>query len=188
MEKTLVYTNDISDEKFKEMLRDYMTDEEVSAMSYDELYDRMTEYLDNEYAQVCEDLDCQFDMPILVVADLGLWNGRQKGSALIRSGRLSDCFRTNCDCATWYVDGRKNLCCDASHHDGNNHYLYRVFKPRVSNTQIENLQYKIAEGAATSADISRLTSRVCDCRDLWFLKAIRLILCRRSAQIKKEKI
>lgn len=162
MKKTLVYTNDISSEEFKEMLRDYMTDEEVSSMSYDELYDRMSEYLDNEYAQVCEDLDRQFDMPILVIADLGLWNGRHKGSTLIRSGRLSDCFRTNCDCATWYVDGRKNLRCDASHHDGNNHYLYRVFKPGVSDTQIKNLQYKIADGTATSTDISRLTSRVGD--------------------------
>ena len=81
---------------------------------------------------------------------------------MIRSGRLSDCFRTNCDCATWYVDGRKNLRCDASHHDGNNHYLYRVFKPEASDTQIENLQYKIADGTATSTDISRLTSRVGD--------------------------
>lgn len=48
MKKTLVYTNDISSEEFKEMLRDCMTDEEVSSMSYDELYDRMSEYLDNE--------------------------------------------------------------------------------------------------------------------------------------------
>lgn len=162
MKKTLVYTNDISSEEFTEMLRDYMTDEEVFSMSYNEFYNRMSEYLDNEYAQVCEDLDYQFDMPILVVADLGLWNGRHKGSALIRSGRLSDCFHTNCDCATWYVDGRKNLRCDASHHDGNNHYLYRVFKPDVSDTQIENLQYKIADDTVTGADISRLTSRVGD--------------------------
>lgn len=53
MKKTLVYTNDISDEEFKEMLRDYMTDEEVSSMSYDELYNRMSEYLDDEHRRVC---------------------------------------------------------------------------------------------------------------------------------------
>lgn len=57
MKKTLVYTNDISDEEFKEMLRDYMTDEEVSSMSYDELYDRMSEYLDDEHRCVCADLN-----------------------------------------------------------------------------------------------------------------------------------
>lgn len=76
MKKTLVYTNDISSEEFKEMLQDYMTDEEVSSMSYDELYDRMSEYLDDEHRRVCADLNVQYNMPILVVADLGLWNGR----------------------------------------------------------------------------------------------------------------
>lgn len=164
MKKTLVYTNDISSEEFKEKLRDDLTDEEVSLLSYDEFYNRMSEYLDDEHRRVCADLNVQYNMPILIIADLGLWNGRRHGSVLIRSGRLSDCFRTNCDCATWYwyVDGRKNLRCDAYHHDGHNHYLYRVFKPGVSDTQIKNLQYKIAEGAATSADISRLTSRVGD--------------------------
>lgn len=44
MKKNLVYTNDISSKEFKGMLRDYMTDEEVSSMSYDELYNRMSEY------------------------------------------------------------------------------------------------------------------------------------------------
>lgn len=162
MKKTFVYTNDISSEDFKEMLRDSVASEDVSSMSYDELCSRMSEYLDDEHERVCADLNVQFNMPILVIADLGLWNGRRRGSALVRSGRLSDCFYSNCDCATWYVDGRKNLRCDASHHDGYNHYLYRVFKPDVSDTQIENLQYKIADGTATSTDISRLTSRIGD--------------------------
>lgn len=62
MKKTLVYTNDISDEEFKEMLRDYFTDEEVSAMSYDELYNRMSEYLDNEHHRVRADLNVQYNM------------------------------------------------------------------------------------------------------------------------------
>ena len=162
MKKTLVYTNDISSEEFKEMLRDFMTSEDVSSMSYDELCSCMSKYLGHEHHRVCTDLNVQYNMPILVIADIGLWNGRHHGSALIRSGRLSDCFYSNCDYATWYVDGRKNLRCDASHHDGNNSYLYRVFKPGVSDTQIENLQYKIANGTATSTDISRLTSRIGD--------------------------
>lgn len=72
MKKTLVYTNDISSEEFKEMLRDYMTDEEVSLMSYDEFYNRMSEYLDDEHRRVCADLNVQYNMPILVVTDLGL--------------------------------------------------------------------------------------------------------------------
>lgn len=64
--------------------------------------------------------------------------------------------------AEWYVDKRGDLRCDAVHHDGANHYLYRVFKDGVSETQIENLQNKIYFGKATRADITRATRRLGD--------------------------
>ena len=51
---------------------------------------------------------------------------------------------------------------DAVHHDGTNHYLYRVFKDGVTDTQIENLQDKIYNGKATRADITRVTKRLGD--------------------------
>jgi hypothetical protein len=35
---------------------------------------------------------------------------------------------------------------DAIHHDGHNHYMYRVFKNGVSDEQIEELQDKIYSG------------------------------------------
>ena len=51
---------------------------------------------------------------------------------------------------------------EATHHDGTNHYLYRVFKDGVSETQMENLRDKIYHGKATRADITRLTRRLGD--------------------------
>lgn len=62
----------------------------------------------------------------------------------------------------WYVDKYGDLRADAIHHDGTNHYLYRVFKDGVSETQIENLQEKVYRGRATRADITRLTKRLGD--------------------------
>ncbi len=41
------------------------------------------------------------------------------------------------------MDKYGDLRADAVHHDGTNHYLYRVFKDGVTDTQIENLQDKI---------------------------------------------
>lgn len=52
--------------------------------------------------------------------------------------------------------------CDAIHHDGTNHYLYRVYKDGVSETQIDNLKEKIYYGKATRADIVRVTRRLGD--------------------------
>lgn len=46
--------------------------------------------------------------------------------------------------------------------DGTNHYLYRVFKDGVSDTQVENLQNKLSFGTATKADITRVTRRLGD--------------------------
>ena len=61
-----------------------------------------------------------------------------------------------------YVDKNGDLRADAIHHDGTNHYLYRVFKRGVTDAQIENLQDKIYCRRATRADITRVTQRLGD--------------------------
>lgn len=130
--------------------------------SEEELYRMMEEinygYLDDERVN----LNIQLPAAILVIADIGRWNGRFSGYAEIRSGNIRDCLYSNMDYATWYVDRRGDLCCDAIHHDGTNHYLYRTYKPGVTEAQIERLKDKIYEGSATRADITRITRRLGD--------------------------
>ena len=48
------------------------------------------------------------------------------------------------------------------HHDGTNHYLYRVYKDSASPSQIELLKEKLYRGTATRADITRVTRRLGD--------------------------
>ena len=60
------------------------------------------------------------------------------------------------------MDKLGDLRCDAVHHDGTNHYLYRVYKPGVRESQIELLKDKLYEGKATRADITRVTRRLGD--------------------------
>lgn len=131
-------------------------------ISEDELYEMMCEinadYLDDERAN----LDILLSQPIIVIGDLGRWNGRVMGYKMIESGNIKDCLYSDTDFTEWYVDKYGDLRADAAHHDGVNHYLYRVFKDTATDTQIENLQYKLYEGKATRADITRITRRLGD--------------------------
>lgn len=141
--------------------KDYLLDEypELSERERMELmYEINGDYLDDER----NNLDIQLSQPILVVADLGLWYGKRMGYKEIKSGNIRDCLYSDTDYSTWYVDQLGDLRCDAIHHDGTNHYLYRVYKDDVTETQIDNLLAKIYEGRATRKDITRITRRLGD--------------------------
>ena len=125
---------------------------------FDIMYEQNNDYLDDERCN----LNIQLPRPILLIADIGKWDGRYNGYTEIKSGNIRDCLYSSMDYNKWYVDRYGDLRCDAVHHDGTNHYIYRVYKDGVSDTQIENLQWKILEGKATRADITRLTDRLGD--------------------------
>lgn len=130
--------------------------------SEDELYQLMYEtnnsYLDDERMN----LNIQMFAPILVIADIGRWNGRFNGYGEIDSGNIRDCLYAEQDYATWHVDNLGDLRCDAIHHDGTNHYLYRAYKAGVTPEQIDRLKEKIYNGTATRSDITRITKRLGD--------------------------
>lgn len=98
--------------------------EQYPDCSEDELYRIMCEtnadYLSDERVN----LNIQLSQPILVIADLGLWNGRRMGYKEIPSGNIRDCLSGGYDYTTWYVDKKGDFRCDDIHHDGTNHYLY----------------------------------------------------------------
>ena len=146
---------DIDDwrDDLKEQYPDASDDELITRM-----YELNNDYLDDERVN----LDIQLPQKIIVIGDLGLWNGRFQGYKMIDSGNIKDCLYSDCDMNEWYVDKRGDLRCTAIHHDGTNHYLYRVFKDNISDSQIERLQEKIYNGNATRQDITRVTKRLGD--------------------------
>lgn len=125
---------------------------------YQMMYDQNDSYLDDERVN----LNIQLDGPILVIGDIERWNGRASGYREIQSGNIRDCLYADTDYSTWFVDRKGDLRCDAIHHDGRNHYLYRAYKPGVTEAQIERLKEKIYDGVATRADIARVTQRLGD--------------------------
>lgn len=133
-------------------------DEITEDRLYEEMLDTNASYLDDERVN----LNVQLSQPIIIIADLGRWNGRFSGYKIIDSGNIKDCLYSDTDYTEWYVDRLGDLRADAAHHDGTNHYLYRVFKDGISGSQIESLKGKIYSGTAKRADITRVTKRLGD--------------------------
>jgi len=122
------------------------------------MYEINGDYLDDERVN----LNIQLSQPILVIGDLGLWYGRRSGYKEIESGNIRDCLYSDTDYSTWYVDKLGDLRCDAIHHDGTDHYLYRAYKDGVRESQIDLLKDKLYRGIATRADVTRITRRLGD--------------------------
>ena len=119
------------------------------------MYEINGDYLDDERVN----LNIQLSQPILVIGDLGLWYGRRSGYKEIESGNIRDCLYADTDYSTWYVDKLGDLRCDAIHHDGTDHYLYRAYKDGIRESQIDLLKDKLYRGIATRADVTRITRR-----------------------------
>lgn len=133
------------------------TDDEIDEMISDQNFDDL----------VVERGILNINLPesIIVIADLGLWDGRRTGYREL-PGNIAKCLDTSVSSsygATWYLDKRNDLVCDDMHHDGTNHYLYRTWKKTATQQQRANLISKIMTGETiTRRDITRLTERLGD--------------------------
>ena len=157
-ERHVIWSNyDLDFDDWKDDLAEEYPDASPSMLE-DLMYERNGEYLDDERTN----LDIQLNEPILVIADLGLWNGRRMAYKEIPSGNIRDCLYSDYDYTTWYVDRNGDFRCEDIHHDGTNHYLYRAYKDGVSEAQKERLKDKIYAGTATRVDITRVTKRLGD--------------------------
>ena len=151
-------------ENWREGYKEYLEANELDLDPDDEqaIYEWMVETNGEYLSDERMNLDIQLSQPIIIIGDLGRWNGRVMGYKMIDSGNIKDCLYSDTDFTEWYVDRYGDLRADAVHHDGTNHYLYRVFKEGVTESQIERLQDKIYLGKATRADITRVTKRLGD--------------------------
>lgn len=140
--------------------QDYL-EEEHPDLTDEERFMKMHEINGDYLEDVRDNLNIQLSRPVLVIADFGRWNGRFSGYREIQSGNIRDCLYSEYD-ATWYIDKHGDLRCDATHHDGTNHYLYRTYKDGVTDERIENLKNKIHDGKCTREDITRVTRRLGD--------------------------
>lgn len=137
-------------------LREEYPDESEDAL-WRIMWETNAEYLEDERLN----LDINVPEGIIAIADLGLWNGRRMGYKEV-GYNINECLSSDTDYATWYVDDLGDLACEAIHHDGTNHYIYRAWKPGVTYDQADALLNKIYYGTATRKDITKLTRRLGD--------------------------
>ena len=119
---------------------------------FDWIVETNDEYLNDERAN----LDFDVDGDIIVIADLGLWSGRRPAYKELKTRNVADILYSNDDYIEFFADAH-NVRARGYHHDGTNNYLYRYFKPHLSDTQKQNFLDKIARGAVTPRDVSRYT-------------------------------
>lgn len=122
-----------------------------------EVYEKVTA-LNNDYlGDERINLNVQTKGKLMVIADLGLWDGHHSGFKYIKTDNIADCLSSSCDSAEWYVDENGDLRCTASHHDGTNHYRYREVKPDLGDDEVDRFEEKLYYGKATESDIEACT-------------------------------
>ena len=131
----------------------YSAEEITDSMLMDGCYDNDRIWFDDEFSQL-SDLS---EGSLIAIADVGRWNGRFSGYKDIKS--LENTLYSSCDYERLYVDSNGDLRKDESHHDGNNHILYRYWKDGLTEEQKENFMDKIYNGKCTQRDITRYTRK-----------------------------
>lgn len=91
-------------------------------------------------------LNTEVDGRILVIGDLGLWDGRKQGYKILNNNISDILYSDYSGYCEWYSDGH-NIKGIESHHDGTNYYEYRVIR---EDRNIENLLDAIYNGEEIS--------------------------------------
>ena len=112
-----------------ELIKEYRDSQEDggSELSEVEIMNRI--YEDNNLSLQDEivNLDIPLDHQILVIADLGLWDGRRSGYRVLPAN-VNAILRVSCgDFSHVYADAY-NIRCSDTHHDGTNYYLFRELR------------------------------------------------------------
>lgn len=148
----VIWTNNDYDEWERCMKIDYPDglddDGDELDLSYERYYEDCENWLYDERAN----LDIPIDGVIVVFAELGLWDGRHNGAKKCGSN-VKNILRSSNDYQDWYCD-RYNVRCTDIHHDGTNHYLYRIAK---NEEQAEKLVDAIAYKDMTVEEFMKAT-------------------------------
>lgn len=145
VKKRIIWSNmDIDVDAWKEDMIQYRMEnnyDNPENVDEDDVYAFATESLENQLWDEQYNLNIETEGDILVIADLGLWNGRRQGYRIL-DGNVRNIFSTGEDYNEWYSDGY-NIRCNAVHHDGTNHMEYRVIR---RDRNIQNLLDAIYNG------------------------------------------
>lgn len=155
---TIWQNRDIDFEEMREQYKEAyeVSDEEITE---DDIYNYAYEVNDMWLDDERNNLNIKLPEDVVVIADLGLWNGRVKAYKILHERNVAECLYCDDDYVEFYCDDY-DLRCTGSHHDGTNHYLYRMWKEGLTDEQKGNFLYKMYKGKATHKDILRYTRSI----------------------------
>lgn len=136
MKKHLIYTNDYS--YYKDIAIESLQEDNTELTQeniYNESYFLMDVYLQDEKCNL------DYNVDIIAIADIGLWNGRVKGYKLLKN--LNQIFDVAEDYNEYYVEG-VTLKADCIHHDGVNHINFYVINLNKNGVQdfLDDIYYQ----------------------------------------------
>ena len=146
MKKRIIWSNmNLDIEDWKDGYREWLEINDIDDRDpndEDDIYDWMVETNNDYLGDEQMNLDKVVEGRILIIADLGLWYGRRPAYKIVGSGNIKDILGFTYDYAEFYGDGY-NIRGTEVHHDGTNHYLYRVIR---EDRNIDNLLDAIYNG------------------------------------------
>ncbi len=155
-EKRVVWSNiDLDIKDWREDIRENYPD-----LPRSEYEDKMIELNDEYFEDEKSNLNTRIGGDLIVIADLGLWNGRRTGYGIIEDAKLSTCLKQMYDYAEWYVTRDGEFQSRQIHHDGTNYYTYRKIKEGIDEDTLYEFKEKLYEGVATQEDLDRVTDKL----------------------------
>lgn len=138
MKKRIIWSNmDINPEDWKENYENYCSENNWlgDPENEDELWKYINDTLEFQMDDEYENLNIPTDGRILVIADIGAWDGHYHGYRFCSERNIRAIFDYYNDSTEWYSDGYNIRAIDA-HHDGTNHYEFREIR---EDRNIQNL-------------------------------------------------
>jgi len=145
--KKIIWTNDVCLEDYEDYFREEgIVDEEKKIKEM---------YLSNELDFEAEMMNLNIKLPgkILVIACLGLWNGRRSGYKIMGNNLNEILTASIGDLYEVYFDGH-NIKAKDTHHDGTNYYEFRLIR---NDRNIDILLEKIYNDDFSRQDINNYT-------------------------------
>lgn len=157
MKKRIIWSNtDLNIDDWRDGYLEFCEFNNITPGGDDDLYDWMMDtnynYLDDERYNLNQITNGE----ILVIGDMGRWNGRVNGYILLNNN-LNNILNICDDMTEFYGDGH-NIRAIGHHHDGVNYYLFREIKPGVNINKFLNDIYK--GGKITPAKLNYYTKSI----------------------------
>lgn len=143
MAKKMIWTSEINMEDWEEFLEE----EYPKIKDKNEQYDLVRDYIIRNLEDERQNLNIPTNGKILIIADLGLWDGRRSGYKIIDKRNINAILTIYYEGETEYYSDGWNIKGIWKHHDGTNYYEFREIR---EGKHIDNLLNRLYCGKPVS--------------------------------------